>query len=255
MNEFFSENDRVNRRKAKQAIESWKSGDRGKEAIACLERFLLDRKTILPGWSATYLRALGEVRTVIDVGVLHGTPSLYKAFPEAYLILVEALPEYRQACEAWLKDRPGELHNVAVGSSDGEIEINHLLDVPARSSILKHIVGGSDNSQKIRVPMKRLDSLLGGKDMQTDILLKIDTEGYELEIVKGAPELLKRVKYVITETSIRRRHEDSYVLSDLVALMKSNGFEVYDIMTTTREKPNRPGASIADTVFLNTALS
>lgn len=235
-----------------RAITAWRGQDN--EAAVRLEKILKDKKHVLPGWSPTYLSQLGLMKTIIDVGVLRGTPSLYKAFPDAYLVLVEALPNYREVCEELIKDRPGELHNVAAGSYDGEIEINFLEEAPARSSVLTHIVGGTATRTKMNVPMRKLDTLFSGRNLEGDILLKIDTEGYEMEVLKGASELLPKVKFVIAETSVRRRHENSYLFADLITFMRSKGFDVFDVITTTRSAPNAPGASIIDVVFLNSAM-
>ncbi|KQY12332.1 FkbM family methyltransferase [Rhizobium sp. Root482] len=237
------------------AIKNWKGGDNGKDAVFRIGQVLKDRKHILPGWSPAYLANLGNIKTVVDVGVLRGTPSLYKAYPNAYLVLIEALPNYRADCEAIIKDRPGELHNVAVGSYDGEIEINFLEEAPARSSVLTHIIGGTDTRTKMAVPMRKIDTLLAGRELEGDILLKIDTEGYEMEVLKGAPEFLRKVKFVIAETSVRRRHENSYLFAELVTFMQSKGFDVFDVITATRPGPDIPGASIIDVVFLNSNIN
>jgi FkbM family methyltransferase len=211
----------------------------------------LPSKQLLPGWSPSFLRRIGEVNTIIDIGVLNGTPSLYKAFPNAHLVLVEALPQYKQICERILdaRDSTGEIFSVAAGERDGSAFINHLVDAPARSSFLEHVVGGSPNSETIELPIRRLDTIFSGKTFPGPTLLKIDTEGYELNVIKGSPEFLKQVDFVIAETSVRLRHKNSYRLADLVALMRENSFEVYDILTATRESSSTPGASIFDLVF------
>lgn len=249
----------MKRAKVAAALRAWETSNDGAAAAAAelskvVRAVLDDRKHIVPGWSPSYLANLGAIRTVVDVGVLNGTPALYKAFPEAYLVLVEALPDYREKCDEIVASRAGEVHNVAAGAEDGTITIHQLADAPARSSVLRHVVGGSERQKIVEVPMRRLDTLFAGKNFAGDILLKIDTEGYELNVVRGAREFLRRVKYVIAETSVRRRHENSYRFADLVGEMKSCGFNVFDAITVTREAPNVPGASIIDVVFINGAM-
>lgn len=215
------------------------------------------RKVTLPGWSPSYMRRLGDIKTVVDIGVLNGTPSLYEAFPDAYLVLVEALPQYRDRAHEIIASRKngGEVHSCAAGAEDSELEINFLDEHPARSSLLTHLKGRPKSSTKIKIPQYRLDSLFTDKSFDGDILLKIDTEGYEYNIILGAPEFLKNVKYVIAETSVALRHKASYRFTDLANLMRSNGFEVFDFMTVTRGGHESPGASIADTIFINSALA
>ena len=220
-------------------------------AISENKKHSLPLKQRLPGWSPSFLRTIGEFNTIIDIGVLNGTPSLYKAFPNAHLVLVEALPQYKQICERILdaRDSTGEIFIVAAGESDGSATINHLVDAPARSSLLEHVIGGSPNSDTIETPIRRLDTIFSEKNFSRPILLKIDTEGYELNVIKGSTEFLKQVDFVIAETSVKLRHKNSYRLADLVALMRDNSFEVYDILTATRTASSTPGASIFDLVF------
>ncbi|WP_298494240.1 FkbM family methyltransferase [uncultured Maritimibacter sp.] len=211
-------------------------------------------KTRLYGWRPEFLAELGPVGTVIDIGVLNGTPQLYAAFPDAYLILIEALPPYREKVESLVAERPGEVHMVAAGSTETTMQINLLNDVPARSSLLTHVKGGSDDVTRYDVPVKPLDTLFAGRDFDGDVLLKIDTEGFDLEVLKGASETLRKVKWVITETSIALRHENSYRFADIAFIMRENGFEVFDIMTVTRSGFMIPGASIADTIWVRKDL-
>jgi len=220
-----------------------------------VRRILRDNKVILPGWSPSFLRSLGNVRTVIDVGVLNGTPALYQAFPDARLILVEALPMYEETCRQLLSGRSeGELHMCAVGAVDGSTRIRYYPDKPATSSLLETDKDKDLALVEIDVPLRRLDGLLAGRPLAGDVMLKIDVEGMELEVLKGAVSLLPQVKYIIAETSVRRRHKNSYRFADLVGFLASQGFDLYDALRLTRSKAMQPGASIMDAIFINGAL-
>src|SRR5690606_13580382 len=119
---------------------------------------LRDNKVVLPGWSPTFLASLGKVGTVIDVGVLRGTPELYKAFPEAKLILVEALPMYKATCDRIMEGRQGQIHMCAVGATDGSATIRYYPAVPARSSLLNTHTPNDFQVEEIEVPLRRLDT-------------------------------------------------------------------------------------------------
>lgn len=213
-------------------------------------------KQCLPGWSPAYLARLGPVGTVIDVGVLEGTPALYKAFPDAYLVLVEALPKYETRCRELIADRTGEVAMVAASDEDGETTIRYYPDYPAVSSLVETAQPVDRKLEELTVPMRRLDGLFADrKDLPGPILLKVDTEGLEDRVVRGATKLLSRVSYCITETSVKERHKNSYRFADLIALMREQNFELFDIMTATRAQRGDPGASIVDAVFVNTALA
>ncbi len=219
-------------------------------------KILRDNKVILPGWSPTFLRALGNVNTIIDVGVLDGTPALYRAFPDARLVLVEALPMYEETCRQLVSDHlaGGEVHICAVGSSDGTARIRYYPDRPATSSLLM-TQGLKDIALvEIDIPLRRLDSLLDRGRLTPDVLLKVDVEGMELEVLKGAEGILPSIKYIVAETSIRRRHKASYRFADLVGFLAGHGFDLYDALRVTRARAMRPGASIMDAIFVNSSL-
>lgn len=62
--------------------------------------------------------------------------------------------------------------------------------------------------------------------------IKIDTEGYELEVIKGAKKTLKKTKFVLLEA--RHNHitfHNQYKLSQLMKLMSDNGFFLEMIIT------------------------
>ena len=71
-------------------------------------------------WEPAYIRRLGfRPQTIIDVGVAHGTPQLYAAFPDAQLILVEPLSEYFEGIARLLDRRRGVHIPAAAWSSQG----------------------------------------------------------------------------------------------------------------------------------------
>lgn len=215
---------------------------------------LHDNKVLLPGWSPTFLAALGNVGTVIDVGVLDGTPNLYKAFPDARLVLVEALPMYEATCRRLMQGRTGDIHMCAVGSEEGTARIRHYPTLPARSSLLQTAGGNDLEVVEIEVPLRRLDQLIDRGGLVGDVLLKIDVEGMELEVLKGAVGILDRIRFIIAETSVRERHQGSYRFADLVGFLHDHGFHLHDALRLTRTKALVPGASIMDAVFLNERL-
>ena len=62
--------------------------------------------------------------------------------------------------------------------------------------------------------------------------IKIDTEGYELNVIRGSTETLKSVEFVLAE--VRHNHESfhgAYKLHEFVSEMHHNGFVLSMIMT------------------------
>ena len=70
-------------------------------------------------------------------------------------------------------------------------------------------------------------------------LIKIDTQGYELEILKGAEECLKKTGALILELNFLEIHKGVPLADEVLAWLKQRGFLVYDIAGITRRPKNR----------------
>jgi FkbM family methyltransferase len=105
----------------------------------------------------------------------------------------------------------------AVGEIDGSV------DFPAPPLTSVGNFGGVGRDAKISmtapVPMKRLDSLEG---MPPPNLLKIDVEGFDLEVVQGGLELLRKHKPVVFYESLRPAKT-----AELNALMLAEGYRLF----------------------------
>jgi FkbM family methyltransferase len=77
-----------------------------------------------------------------------------------------------------------EVYNVGVGKEHGVLEFTKGYDA------INHVVSPNDHdSETVKVPVKMLDDLLEGVN---PTLIKIDVEGYETNVVKGAHEVLSK---------------------------------------------------------------
>lgn len=69
-------------------------------------------------------------------------------------------------------------HNIGIGSEEGELKFTSGLDT------VNHVLGKDEEAvNSISVPIKTLDSMLAG---QPPSIIKIDVEGFEADVIKGA---------------------------------------------------------------------
>jgi FkbM family methyltransferase len=193
-------------------------------------------------WEADYIKRLGFTpRTIVDVGVAYGTPSLeshslYEAFPKSYFVLIEPLKEFEPYMREILKKYKGEYLLTAVGARDEKQIININSRYMARSSICRrNPIELSDNGLSQReISVTTLDRLMEEHNFQPPFGLKIDTEGFEIQVIEGAPRFLQKTQFVIAEVSVMERFEGGYSFAEFIALMDRCGFSVCDILDIGR---------------------
>ena len=85
--------------------------------------------------------------------------------------------------------------------------------------------------------LRRLDSLLCA--IAGPALLKLDAQGYELEILKGATGLLPTIQAILLEIAVLEVNESAPLLHDVLTFMKGLGFVAYDILEIHRRPLDR----------------
>ena len=129
---------------------------------------------------------------------------------------------------------------VALGAANGETEINIAANSHS-SSILpildSHLAAApaSRYLHKEKVPLRRLDSLLPHLDPSRRIFLKVDVQGYEPQVLAGAPETLARTRAVQLEMSLVPLYEGNVLMPQMVAEMSVQGFDLWDLEANFRD--------------------
>jgi hypothetical protein len=94
-----------------------------------------------------------------------------------------------------------------------------------------------------------LDLLLDeGKIPQGDFM-KIDVQGFELEVLAGAEKFLQGVQVVIMETYFHRFAPGMSLVHEAVGLMHGKGFQVYEVLDQLR-RPHDNAVGQCDICFV-----
>jgi FkbM family methyltransferase len=181
----------------------------------------------LPAVLAHYRRLGLAPGTVIDVGVGPGTPDLYAGLPEATLMLVEPLAEWQGHLDAVARTRPTHIALAAAGPEAGEVHIA-VHRAPVCSSMLGSRRGDGDQPTRT-VAMVRLDDLRARHGLSGPFVIKVDVEGGELEVLRGATELLAETELILVEVSLFELVPGAPQLHEVVAWMSEHGFVVGDL--------------------------
>ena len=111
-----------------------------------------------------------------------------------------------------------KVYPMVVGDSDGELEFTCDQDAT------NHVVTSTPLrlESTVRTPAVRLDSVLGEVD---PTVLKIDVEGWELPVLRGAGDLLGKASLLACLVEINRSLERyGFQQSDVVEVLHAEGF-------------------------------
>lgn len=113
--------------------------------------------------------------------------------------------------------------NVAAGPSDGTLE---LFDTPARQSGQASLIAHSDKSISAgRVDVRRMDDILPASTART--FVKIDVEGFEHQVLLGAPKTLQAEPVICMECDPGLNPDKAEALSALRLIMATGLFGCY----------------------------
>jgi FkbM family methyltransferase len=160
-----------------------------------------------------------------------------------------------------LADRDGKWYafNYGAGKLNDELIIN-VSDNRASSSLFDVTKLSTDAAPesgfvgKEKISVVSLDSFLLEKiEAYRNPYLKIDVQGYELEVLEGAKELLHRVKGVQLEMSFVPLYDQGPLYKEVIAFMEAQNFELYSILPDFRNRTTGKMLQ-ADGIFINKSL-
>ena len=171
------------------------------------------------------LSAQEPVRGVLDVGGNVGqTACEYTSyFPQAQIYTFEPVPASFAKLQSAVANLPRvKAFQMAVGSSTGTVFMNVGDD-----SQLNSIVKVKDSTSVIEVPLDSLDHIVSSLSLDQIDLLKIDVEGFELEVLKGAVRLFaeKKVRFLVIECILQPNAEMPHTdFLDVLEVLNKAGF-------------------------------
>lgn len=137
--------------------------------------------------------------TVLDVGASVGTPWLYDLFPESHHVLIDPLEEnaryMKHACEGL---KSAEYIVAAASDRDGTGLIQF-----SENMTFSSMIGDSTDikpGKSVReVPFISIDNLVTSRGLRGPFMIKIDVDGCEFHVIKGARKTLESTECVMFE--------------------------------------------------------
>lgn len=206
-----------------------------------------------------------KLATILDVGANTGQTALKVArcFPDSRIYSFEPVPStFNELVRNTKADKRIEPVCCALGAKRGSALITK--DPLSETNTLVVDVGSDPNAKSLlEIKVDTVDQFCAERGIQRVNLLKIDTEGYEINVLKGANQLLaeKRVDFILAECDFFRRAGEPH--GDFIEIfnhVSGFGFSVVSFYTggvddlgwiwgnvlfreTSRCKPGRVAAS------------
>lgn len=184
-------------------------------------------------------QAYHQAITLVDAGANRGlyTQAFCKLIPCKKVHLFEPIP---RMYDIMSKRLPGgnvyKKYNVALGSENTVTTFYHCKEHPHLSSFVNRPIfyRNGNSPDVIDIKVCKLQDIVRDEHIE---VLKIDTEGYELEVLRGCDELLenKKVDYIQFEYGGCFK-ESGVKLNDVVSFLHDYNYVVCDIFETGFEQ-------------------
>jgi FkbM family methyltransferase len=150
---------------------------------------------------------LDNVETFIDVGAYIGGYSVRALRKNVDVYAIEVNPKNFELLSSNLKmncqDSTAISYNIAAGSRK---ETKALYMAASRDGFLTSSLVGADGRDFVgEIEVYPLDDLFLHENLKKPIFVKIDVEGFELDVIKGAKHILMETDYVMVEVSNETR--------------------------------------------------
>ncbi|NOY71248.1 MAG: FkbM family methyltransferase [Gammaproteobacteria bacterium] len=186
-------------------------------------------------------------RHVVDVGANRGQFALIvrKCFPEAMIDSFEPLKEPADRFQALFdNDQFTQLHRLAIGLNEGEAEI-HVSSRDDSSSLLpitdtqSMLFPGTAEHETRMIQVAPLKNIIPEQDVQEPALLKIDVQGFELEVLRGCEELLEQFQYIYVECSFVELYAGQAFADEVIAFLRERNFILEGVYNPCYDKNGR----------------
>jgi FkbM family methyltransferase len=142
----------------------------------------------------------------------------------------------------------GECYPVALSDKQGSVNLNVYESSANNSTLLRE---NESALQVNKVDCSTLDILDKQLEAFKCLYLKIDVQGAEISVLRGASQFLKRCKFVQLEVSLVNAYIGNAHIADIMSVMRSEGFSCWEIVDVLRKrKSDNLGILEMDMLFI-----
>ena len=193
--------------------------------------------------------------TVVDAGARWGVPTPWTWFgTNARVLAFEPdLEEAERLADQYREDPSVLVVPVALGEQSGTIPF-YLTHDASGSSIYQPAAaprspapgqsrpGGETFEKVVQVEVVSLDEWLETSGEGPIDAMKMDVQGAELDILKGAPKALESMRMLVAEVHLNKMYEGAALFGEVDAFLREHGFELwrFPVIAHYSQEPDRP---------------
>lgn len=170
-----------------------------------------------------------RVNTILDIGANKAEWSELAAtiYPNAQFYLIEPQIELKPQLDSFFKSHEGDWILGGAGATSGELTLTVWDDFAGSSFLVPENNNNGDKEQRT-VPIFTVSELLKDGKIAIPDICKLDVQGFELEVLKGAEAIMGKTEVFILEVGLFKFLPNQPVIEEVIAFMKDKGYVIYD---------------------------
>ena len=172
---------------------------------------------------------------IVDVGANRGTwtRNALQYFPDPYYSLFEPQAYLSASFTDLLKNPKIKFHAKGVGASSGMMDLTTSDRDDSFSFSFTAEQAEAFGVRQVKAPVITLDEYLPTLGLPQPELVKIDAEGWDLEVLKGAESTIANAEVILMEAAVMNKFFRN-TFTDVIREMSERGFVVFDITDLNR---------------------
>lgn len=173
---------------------------------------------------------------IVDIGANHGTwtREVLQHFPEAYYTLLEPQHWLKDSFQDILEINPKvQFYPVGAGEQEGYFQFTIVDRDDSCSFRYTEEEAKAAGFEQIEIPVVTLNNLLSNSELPIPDIIKIDAEGLDIEVLKGANSFFGKTEIFMVEAGVVNKLFDNSFLK-LINFMDTNGYRLFEITDLNR---------------------
>jgi FkbM family methyltransferase len=185
-----------------------------------------------------------------DVGANTGQTIdiLCNVFPMSTIFAFEPGDAFRTLKDKYQNQKNILLENLGLGSQEKKVKF-HNNSYSDMSSVLPMTTGGWGRiTTESEITLTTVDRYCRNKSINHISLLKSDTQGYDLEVLRGAEEMLPKTNLILLEINFAELYQGQATFAEILEFLAKRNFRLVKLFSMHYSQTSM---TMADALFIN----